>query len=511
MREHERESARDDAFEALLAQSVPDVPPEEIVADVTPWRRAMNRILFGMALCAITLNFLCLNYILPAIGTALLLLGFRTLRRENRWLGGCFAVTVIRAVYFFATLVLNTTILQSAVFTPAVTTALTAVNAVLLLALYFCFWRGLLAVQKKAGLPAQAGGALALIVWYALVCVLAAVHYTGWIVPIAMLIGYGFILRSLYRLSGALDEAGYAIAPGPVRVTDRCLVLVLAAVLGIGGALGYLFGGSYRMDWQPVDTSEQTQTAAIRQQLLDLGFPEAVLNDLTPEDIAACDGALRVVVETEDYPVNDGRNVLWEAYNEKHERYYVQDTVYDVKELRLTSVGVQLPGERETWRVYHHFLWTTDPGFCGTEVLQIWPADENMQDGWRFAGDVTGRVLYDRDGQTFTASYHTLGRQTYTADSVFFGQRTNSDLFAPFSMPRHAEHARGYVAYTAAAVQSGYLLNSWCNYTHQQSLLQYPAVTAMEKRMTSAFGNTGAFYTVQHALQFFPEDAQTLR
>lgn len=511
MREHERESARDDAFEALLAQSVAELPPEEIVADVTPWRRAMNRILFGMALCAITLNFLCLNYILPAVGTVLLLLGFRALRRENRWLGGCFAVTVIRAACFFATLILNTTILQSAVFTPAVTTTLTVINAVLLLALYFCFWRGLLAVQKKAGLPAQAGGALALIVWYALVCVLAAVHYTGWIVPIAMLVGYGCILRSLYRLSGALDEAGYAIAPGPVRVTDRCLVLVIAAVLGIGCTLGYLFGSSYRMDWQPADTSKQTQTEAIRQQLLDLGFPEAVLNDLTPEDIAACDGALRVVVETEDYPVNDGRNVLWETYNEKHERYYVQDTVYDVRELRLTSVGVQLPGAQETWRVYHHFLWTTDPGFCGTEVLQIWPADENMQDGWRFAGDVTGRVLYDRDGQTFTASYHTLGRQTYTADSVFFGQRTNSDLFAPFSMPRHAEHARGYVAYTAAAVQSGYLLNSWCNYTHQQSLLQYPAVTAMEKRMTSAFGNTGAFYTVQHALQFFPEDAQTLR
>lgn len=505
------ETMTDADFEAMLARSVPDVPPEEIVAEVTPWRRAMNRILFGMALCAVTLNFLCLNYILPAIGTVLLLLGFRALRQENRWLGGCFAITVIRAAYFFATLILNTTILQSAVFTPAVTTALTAANAVLLLGLYFCFWRGLLAVQKKAGLPAQAGGALALIVWHALVCVLAAVQYGGWVVPIAMLIGYGFLLRSLYRLSGALDEAEYAIAPGPVRVTDRCLVLVIAAVLGIGCTLGYLFGGSYRMDWQPVDTSAQAQTEATRQRLLDLGFPEDVLDDLTPEDIAACDGALRVVAEVEDYPVNDGRNVLWEACNEENERYYVQDTVYDVKELRLTGVAVQLPGERETWMVFHHFLWTTDPGFCGTEVLQIWPADENMQDGWRFAGDVTGRVLYDRDGQTFTASYHTLGRQTYTADSVFFGQRTNSDLFAAFSLPRHGEHARGYVAYTAAAVQSGCLLNSWINYTHQQSWLQYPVVTAMEKRMTSAFGNTGAFYTVQHALQFFPEDAQTLR
>lgn len=505
------ETMTDADFEAMLAQSVPDTPPEEIVAEVTPWRRAMNRILFGMALCAITLNFLCLNYILPAVGTVLLLLGFRTLRRENRWLGGCFAVTVIRAVYFFAALVLNTTILQSAVFTPAVTTALTAVNAVLLLALYFCFWRGLLAVQKKAGLPAQTGGALALIVWYALVCVLAAVQYSGWVIPITMLIGYGFILRSLCRLSGALDEAGYAIAPGPVRVTDRCLVLVIAAVLGIGCTLGYLFGGSYRMDWQPVDASTQAQTAAIRQQLLGLGFPEAVLNDLTPEDIAACDGALRVVSVTEDHPFNDGRTVSHKESDGEGGVVSVLDTVYDVRELRLTSVGVQLPGAQETWRVFHHFLWTTDPGFYGTEVLQIWSADQNTPDGWRFAGDVTGRVLYDRDGQTFTASYHTLGCQTYTADSVFFGQRTNSDLFAPFSMPRHAESARGYVAYTAAAVQSGCLLDSWINYTHQQSWLQYPVVTAMEKRLTTTWGDSGAFRTVQHALQFFPADGQLLR
>lgn len=505
------ETMTDADFEAMLARSVPDVPPEEIVAEVTPWRRAMNRILFGMALCAITLNFLCLNYILPAVGTVLLLLGFRTLRRENRWLGGCFAVTVVRAVYFFATLVLNTTILQSAMFTPAVTTALTAVNAVLLLALYFCFWRGLLAVQKKAGLPAQTGGALALIVWYALICVLAAVQYGGWVVPIAMLIGYGFILRSLCRLSGALDEAGYAIAPGPVRVTDRCLVLVIAAVLGIGCTLGYLFGGSYPMDWQPVDASTQAQTETIRQQLLGLGFPEDVLNDLAPEDIAACDGALRIVTEAEDYPVNDGRNVLWEAYNEKNERYYVQDTVYDVKELRLTGVAVQLPGEQETWMVFHHFLWTTDPGFYGTEAIQIRPAYRSIPEGWAAAGDATGRVLYDRGGQTFAAPYASLGARTFTANTVLWGEQTNTDLFAAFSLPRHGEHCRGYVAYSTAGAQSGYLLSSWCNYTHQQSLLQYPAVTAMEKRMTSAFGNTGAFYTVQHALQFFPEDAQTLR
>ena len=113
MREHERESARDDAFEALLAQSVDELPPEEIVADVTPWRRAMERVLFGLALCMVTLNFWCLNYLLPAIGTVLLLLGFRALRRENPWLGGCFVCAVLRTACVFPSLILNTTILPS--------------------------------------------------------------------------------------------------------------------------------------------------------------------------------------------------------------------------------------------------------------------------------------------------------------------------------------------------------------------------------------------------------------
>lgn len=48
-------------------------------------------------------------------------------------------------------------------------------------------------------------------------------------------------------------------------------------------------------------------------------------------------------------------------------------------------------------------------------------------------------------------------------------------------------------------------------YTHQQSWLQYPVVTAMEKRLTTTWGDSGVFRTVQDALQFFPEDAQTLR
>lgn len=95
-------------------------------------------------------------------------------------------------------------------------------------------------------------------------------------------------------------------------------------------------------------------------------------------------------------------------------------------------MAVQLPGERETWMVFHHFLWTTDPGFYGTEAIQIRPAYRSIPEGWSAAGDVTGRVLYDRDGQTFAAPYASLGAQTFTANTVLWGEQTNTDLLPPF-------------------------------------------------------------------------------
>ena len=59
-------------FDDLLKGAVPDLPPDDIVREVTPWRRAMDRILPGMALCAIPLNFFLLYDLLPTIGVILL-------------------------------------------------------------------------------------------------------------------------------------------------------------------------------------------------------------------------------------------------------------------------------------------------------------------------------------------------------------------------------------------------------------------------------------------------------
>lgn len=504
MSEREWEAMNEKNFDDMLAESVSFLPPDDVVERVTPWRRAMNRVLVGTALCTVTLNFLCLDYILPAIGTVLALLGFRALRRENKWFGCCFVITIIRAAILSPSLILNTTIIRSTVFTSDVASLLTAAGLLLLLVWYVCLWRGFRAVQQKSGLPEKAGAAAALIVWFVLMCALAAVEYSGPVIIIAMFVAYIFIIRNLFKLSKVLDEAGYSIQVAPVKVTDKGIVLLIASVLIIGCAAGYIFGGSYRMDWSRVEQTESTKTETIKTRLRELGFPEYALNDLTPEDIAACDGAVRVVVDVTNEPVNDGETVTREYEVADGIHRTVQETVYDVKELRITGIGVQIDGERDKWIIFHHFLWTVDPGFYGTEAIRLMPTYQGVSEGWVSAGEASGRVLYDKDGETFAAPYYRLGSQTYTSDSVFWGKKEISNIFAEFSMPRHGKNYRGYVAYPVEEVQDGYIINSWIDYTHQKSFLQYPAMTAAERQMSGSHSDSAAFVTIQNALQFRP-------
>lgn len=473
-----RNTINDTEFEAQLQNSLSELPPEDVVNDVTPWKKSINRALAGLALTVVVLNFWYLDYLLPAIGTILMLLGFRALRKENKWFGSCYVISIFQGIYFFFTLILNTTIVCNIWNTPEIETVLIDVNLLLRLFEFVCLWRGFLAVQKKAGILPHAGGAIALIVWYALMCLLAFLQYSGWIIVGLMLVSYVFILRNLYKLSGELDEAGYAISAAPVRLTDRCFVSSIVVLILLGGASGYLFGNSYPMIWSVQNASEHQEVKEVKEQLISLGFPESVLNDLTTEEIETYQGASRIIVDTSNGSFDDGGG------------------------LQITGIGVQISEKR--WIILHYFLWTTAPEFYGTESIQLWPVYRDIPEGWESVSDVTGRVLYDRDDTTFVADYYSISNQTVSSASVFWDTRSYTDVFAAFSLPRNGSNYRGYVMYSVDEMGEGYYISSWLNYTHQRSWLQYPVKTAMETRMLNSGNDAGAFQTIQDALQFDP-------
>ncbi len=480
--------ANDIDLRTVFSESFSALPPEEVVRDVTPWKRAMNRVLIGMVLCTITLNFWYLNYILPAVGMVLWLLGLRALRRENGYFTACFVLILLRCACFFPTLILNTFACRDDFIPERVTTSLTQVSVAVQLLGLFCLWLGLRAVQQKAGLPPRAGGVLALMLWYGVVYLLALIQYPGIILPLILLVAFIFILRSICKTTKALSEAGYIMHPAPVKVPDLWLVLILAAVLVLGCAAGYLFGAQHPMDWQPLEEAESAETAEIRAHLLDLGFPEVILNDLAEEDLAACAGALRVDVESKVY-----------SPTRKDEKTSPN------KRLRITGIAVQVPGENETWVILHHFLWETGPEFFGTDCLQVWPAYQNDAFGWAWYDGPTGRLLYDRDGQTYTAPYYFLGEAVGT-DTVFMSLgTTKTDIYAGFSLPREGDNRRGYLAYTAFNTKGVYSVISDFNYTHQHTWFQYPATTALQAQMNARASNfLGPFARVVTQFWFTP-------
>ena len=485
----------DKEFDLFLEDAIDIPPPAELSDEFTPWRGAMNRILWGTVWTTITLNFLYLDVVLTAVGHIMQLLGFRALRKENPWFRFGYGLSCLRLSWWLLNFAVHCTIYSGY---PGVEQILSVVNYGMLIPgflLLLALRNGIRTVQQKVGLPPHGGNGL-------LICFCLMVFFAtaklGGIAAWGLMIVYVCILRNLFTLSKELDEAGYAVSPAPVRVSDSAVKRCCTAVILLTLVTGLCFFGSYPMDWQPVTASQSDEVIAVRQELLALGFPAHILDDLTEEDLLSCRGAERIVVDVEDHAVNNGRWVTEQQGSFSHSY-----TVYDQKELRITGIALEFPGDRESWKIIHHFQWVIDPGFRGTEALHLWPA-YRKDGGWSPSGVLSGQVLYTTDGESYAAPYHSLGQETYTYDSIFWGAQTSTDVFAEFSLPNRGENHRGYVSYTIAEAQDGWGIDAWINYTHQTPWPQYPVITAAEKQQTMGVGSTRTFRTVQDALQFFP-------
>ena len=324
---------------------------------------------------------------------------------------------------------------------------------------------------------------LHIIIWYAVVTALAVQEYEGWILSLAIVAAYIGILVELKNIAEKLEQAGYVLEEHPVRISDsRCAAgaaILTAACLFIG----YTCFGAYHMEWKTANETQDPACEETKAHLLSLGFPKEILKDLKEEDILACKNARQVLLNQSDDLLRGGD-----------------------ERLQLDGVAVELEQEGQ-WKVIHHFLWNGNPGFRGTEAVQINPAYQELNGGWTAQGELTGQVLYDKDGTSYTAEYASLQNEAYDTNQnfPFYGSQQNASIFAEFSMPHHGENCRGYVAYEIKAKESNWWIDSWLNYTHQKTVWQYPVISAAHNRKQGGWLNERVFSTVQDALQVLPE------
>ena len=497
-------------FDELLREDAAALPPPAD-GEITPWRTAMDRILWGMGLTTITLNFLWLDVLLPAIGAVLLVLGFRTLRRENAPLRWGYRLALLALAIRFAGDVL-------AALPVDVGNAPAYVHIPVTLALYVCLWRGMVGVSCAAGAEkpaAPAAGAMA--VFYAALTALALIGLEGWLLVLPLLALYLFLLRSMVRLSRSLTDTGYAITAAPVRLSDSAVLWSALGALLAAVLLAMLLGQRYPMDWHTRSDAPQNET--IRQQLLAKGFPSYVLDDLTAEEVSRMAGTVRVYRQVERlYSDTDYRTITTTHYMSDPDRPLVFDRtitdvdgegerhytyvyrVYDTLEQTMTHVAVELPEEDGVRRyIYIHHLTYAAPPSPYTEMLELWPAWQTQGD-WFPGGHVSGRVLCERNGTAQAAAFHTLKSGSQQVSDLF-GTRQTQRITAGWSFPHGVESPRAYVFYDALRGQDGWVIESWANYVCQTAPV-YPFRDAAA--LWHSYGSD-AYSLRQTALQVFDD------
>ncbi len=130
----------------------------------------------------------------------------------------------------------------------------------------------------------------------------------------------------------------------------------------------------------------------------------------------------------------------------------------------------------------------------------------NTEIGEEIPSNILGRILYNKGEDVYVAAYESLNRETYTSTNFLFGEQSNIEIFATFSLPEDGERQRGYLSYAVKEVEDGWIINAWINYTHQQHGVQYPVETAKENRMTDSWNTTGTFKLIQDSIQFNPNE-----
>lgn len=463
-------------FDALLTEGADALPP---APDVSPWRGAMSCIVWGIALKTLTLQLLYLDDILPTLGCILLVLGFRTLRQENGALRWAYGLSIAAAVMRSAAMVL-------AALPVDVGRTFGYADSALMLGMLIALWRGMTGVSRAAGAEkpsAPAAGALA--AFYAVLILLAFIGLEGWLLVLPVLAVYLVILRNLVKLFRSLENTGYAIHAAPVHLPAAAVLwgylgLTLAAVV-----LAMLLGQRYPMDWQVRD--DAPQDAAIRAELLELGFPQDVLDDLTAEEVARMSGARAVFVnEDKLYNQTKYREIVMEHYlgedplrvlrydrtiTTKHDdgtrSYTYVYRAFDTLEQTMTSVAVELVGAdgEKHYIVIHHLYYDTQPSSRYTEGMTVWPVWK-MESSWRPGTLCSGRVLCTRRGTAQTAALHGLAYDDRQVTG-FFGTDRRASFDAQWTRPSGAGDVRMYMLYDAFCGDDAWVLTSYGNYTRQ--------------------------------------------
>ena len=509
-------------FDRRIVEDLSQLPPAPgEVWGYAPWRSAMTKILWGMGLTTIHFEFLYLQYLLPLLGAALLYLGFRSLRKENRWFKLCWVLSgVLLAVHMATDILTATPVMGWITQNPALQWGLTWLLLGMNLLMLFSLWRGTRAafavVGEKQPKDWLAQGfvcyllALAIALWSELVPYTETTMFGAdiidqyqWLVTGRSIAGLILMIRLLMCIayqSSALANRGYSITPVPVRFAPTVFLAgVFAVVLLSSIAVLWLSSRAPALEAQPLSAVHAEEYSSVRAHLVDLGMDADLANSLDETELERCRDALAVY----DLP-------LTHAYGENTYNREDETGRADVEYVTLRSWAVQLPDDQV--RYYLTFRWLQNPEYNIRDGLTGDPSSYDP------SYDFSARILWDQDGQTWSAAptVHLGGGETpeelpdwalewYDYELENLGHLAYIP-WCQFSFPADSENRWGWMAWSQDRSDDAGTLYylSLLFYRHQVSWLHYPYYSFPQLLASSSITRDGVTQTFGGVYELVP-------
>ncbi len=516
-------------FDRSLMEDLSQLPPAPgEVWDYTPWRSAMTKILWGMGLITFRFHFFYLEYLLPLLGAVLLYLGYRTLRRENRWFRLCWGLSGFYLLFCGGTYTLNATPLMAQITAvPVLNVGLGVLSSLLHLALLAALRQGIRASFTAAERrPKDWIGraflsylaALGIAVWSTLVPLTAQpegpisfgpeitnepLYYARIIATAALFI---LVLVCIGKQRSALTGFGYAVRTAPARLPAPVFLgLVILVLAGSVTAALWLSSRAPALEAQPLSAVHAEEYSSVRAHLVDLGMDADLANSLDETELERCRDALAVY----DLP-------LTHAYGENTYNREDETGRADVEYVTLRSWAVQLPDDQV--RYYLTFRWLQNPEYNIRDGLTGDPSSYDP------SYDFSARILWDQDGQTWSAAptVHLGGGETpeelpdwalewYDYELENLGHLAYIP-WCQFSFPADSENRWGWMAWSQDLTDrqdhsddAGTLYYlSLLFYRHQVSWLHYPYYSFPQLLASSSIPRDGVTQTFGGVYELVP-------
>lgn len=448
-------------------------PPEEEIRNINPWSKPIGFITWGFILTTLHLNFLYLQYILPTIGVILIFLGFRSLRNENKYFKAAWVLSIVKLFLQLGDLVRVTTPLNIVDYPEL------AVGIVMLafqIAMFLTFQAALKEVYKKANKATESAPLLWASLWTVAAFLIALSPLSkSWLAFIPMVICYILIARSLYRIGGELDDAGYVLTNAPVRISNRTFgwtyfLIALATVVICCICYNHL-----KLEPQEYQLPKITEA---RQHLLDMEFPAEALQYLSDDDVSMISGAVNIEASSE--------LMMFDAKEVGHRETdgsstYVTFTYEPGKNnIEATTVYIEMP--ENVVYVLQYFTWKG-----GRPVWQdgIQISGESQAEYWQI---ISSGLFYSKKGTDYTADFPRLVCDSMTQTSMF-GISDFVQIVGALSYPFGSEHQGGYVLYRYTLLYDSdiYATHANLNYVHLSSPLHIPYANTEDRILSGAY------------------------